>query len=131
MPLSPIGLGLAALGRPGYINLGRAAVFSSDAKSRWASDWVKWPGYDKFWTNVVRDLLPHATGAEARLGRVAEFSDRTQDAPPAEVSRSERKWIKLRFMQALANETRVSATAIQTVGGKGYDGFVLAVVNPS
>jgi len=40
-------------------------VFSSDAKSRWASDWVKWPGYDKFWTNVVRDLLPHATGAEA------------------------------------------------------------------
>jgi hypothetical protein len=34
-----------------------------------------------------------------------------------------------RFMQALANEPRVSATAIQTVGGKGYDGFVLAVVN--
>jgi predicted O-methyltransferase YrrM len=35
-----------------------------------------------------------------------------------------------RFMQALANEPRVSATAIQTVGGKGYDGFVLAVVSP-
>jgi predicted O-methyltransferase YrrM len=34
-----------------------------------------------------------------------------------------------RFMHALANEPRVSATAIQTVGGKGYDGFVLAVVN--
>jgi predicted O-methyltransferase YrrM len=36
-----------------------------------------------------------------------------------------------RFMQALAKESRVSATAIQTVGGKGYDGFVLAVVNPA
>ena len=34
-----------------------------------------------------------------------------------------------RFMHALANEPRVSATAIQTVGGKGYDGFVLAVVD--
>jgi predicted O-methyltransferase YrrM len=34
-----------------------------------------------------------------------------------------------RFMQVLANEPRVSGTAIQTVGGKGYDGFVLAVVN--
>jgi predicted O-methyltransferase YrrM len=34
-----------------------------------------------------------------------------------------------RFMQALANESRVSATAIQTVGAKGYDGFLLAVVN--
>jgi predicted O-methyltransferase YrrM len=34
-----------------------------------------------------------------------------------------------RFMQALSKETRVTATAIQTVGAKGYDGFVLAVVS--
>jgi predicted O-methyltransferase YrrM len=33
-----------------------------------------------------------------------------------------------RFMDALAAEPRVSATAIQTVGSKGYDGFTLAVV---
>lgn len=33
-----------------------------------------------------------------------------------------------RFVDRLAQERRVSATAIQTVGGKGYDGFVLAVV---
>ncbi len=45
--------------------LGRAAVFTSDAKSRWASTWVTWPGYDKFWTNVFRDLLPHAPMTEA------------------------------------------------------------------
>jgi predicted O-methyltransferase YrrM len=36
-----------------------------------------------------------------------------------------------RFAQALANEKRVTATAVQTVGSKGYDGFVMAVVNPS
>lgn len=29
----------------------------------------------------------------------------------------------------LAGDARVSATAIQTVGSKGYDGFVLAIVN--
>ena len=34
-----------------------------------------------------------------------------------------------RFMQVLANEPRVSATAVQTVGGKGYDGFTIALVN--
>ena len=34
-----------------------------------------------------------------------------------------------RFMAALARETRVSATTLQTVGSKGYDGFTLAVVN--
>ena len=33
-----------------------------------------------------------------------------------------------RFLELLAAEPRVSATAIQTVGSKGYDGFALAVV---
>lgn len=47
--------------------LGRAAVFASDAKSRWAENWVTWPGYDKFWMNVVRDLLPHAHAGEASI----------------------------------------------------------------
>ena len=47
--------------------LGRAAVFASDAKARWAADWVTWNGYDKFWTNLTRDLLPHAQAGEATL----------------------------------------------------------------
>jgi len=34
-----------------------------------------------------------------------------------------------RLNDLLATETRVSATTIQTVGSKGYDGFTLAVVN--
>jgi predicted O-methyltransferase YrrM len=33
-----------------------------------------------------------------------------------------------RFHELLAAEPRVSATTIQTVGGKGYDGFTLALV---
>jgi len=45
--------------------LGRSAVFASDAKSRWAEDWMNWPGFDKFWTNVSRDLLTHADPSEA------------------------------------------------------------------
>ena len=34
-----------------------------------------------------------------------------------------------RFYEMVAREPRVSATAIQTVGSKGYDGFAMAVVN--
>lgn len=49
--------------------LGRAAVFTSDAKNRWAANWLKWPGFDKLWANVFRDLLPHAAASEA----AAEF----------------------------------------------------------
>ena len=47
--------------------LGRSAVFTSDAKARWAADWVGWEGFDRFWANVVRDLLPHAQPVEAWL----------------------------------------------------------------
>ena len=47
--------------------LGRTAVFTSDAKSRWAKNWVNWNGFDRFWANVFRDLLPHAQPGEAKL----------------------------------------------------------------
>jgi predicted O-methyltransferase YrrM len=33
-----------------------------------------------------------------------------------------------RFNELLAAEPRVTATTIQTVGSKGYDGFTLAIV---
>jgi hypothetical protein len=55
--------------------LGRAVVFTSDAKSRWAADWVTWKGFDKLWTNVFRDLLPHAEAGEAQ----AEFDSASGD----------------------------------------------------
>lgn len=45
--------------------LGRAAVFTSDAKSRWAEPWIGWPGFDKFWTNAARDLLTRVDRSEA------------------------------------------------------------------
>lgn len=48
--------------------LGRVTVFTSDAKSRWAENWVNWPGYDRFWGNVLRDLLPHAVSDESSVG---------------------------------------------------------------
>jgi Ca-activated chloride channel homolog len=47
--------------------LGRAAVFTSDAKSRWAANWIGWKGYDRFWTNLARDLLPHSEPGEAKV----------------------------------------------------------------
>ncbi len=55
--------------------LGRAAVFASDAKSRWSADWITWPGFDTLWTNVFRDLLPRGTGSEA----TASFDSANQE----------------------------------------------------
>lgn len=47
--------------------LGRSAVFTSDAKGRWAVDWLSWEGYDKFWSNLVRDLLPRSAPRESSI----------------------------------------------------------------
>jgi uncharacterized membrane protein/uncharacterized protein YegL len=74
--------------------LGRTAVFTSDAKNRWAANWVQWPGFDKLWANIFRDLLPHAPQSETtadfdrasdelvvdyRLSHNVEEPDRTPD----------------------------------------------------
>lgn len=45
--------------------LGRATVFTSDAKNRWAEPWLAWKGFDRFWANLFRDVLPHTQAGEA------------------------------------------------------------------
>jgi Mg-chelatase subunit ChlD len=35
--------------------LGKTVAFLSDAKNRWAADWLAWPGYGRLWAQVVRD----------------------------------------------------------------------------
>ena len=44
--------------------LGRASMFTSDCKNRWAANWVEWDGYGKFWTQVVRDAMRRGEGAD-------------------------------------------------------------------
>src|SRR5947208_15610457 len=31
--------------------------FTSDAKSRWAAEWLDLPGYSKFWSQIVRHAM--------------------------------------------------------------------------
>lgn len=38
------------------IGLGRSAVFASDVKDRWASDWIKWKGYAPFFSAVLHAI---------------------------------------------------------------------------
>ena len=45
--------------------LGRSAVFASDAKARWATNWIGRADFDRFWTNLLRDLLPRSPATEA------------------------------------------------------------------
>lgn len=37
--------------------LGRSAVLTTDSGERWATDWLAWPGYEKFFEQLVRWLM--------------------------------------------------------------------------
>jgi predicted O-methyltransferase YrrM len=86
-------------------------MFFIDADKPSNPDYFAWalrlsrPGSLIIVDNVVRD------GA---------IVDPTRSDPPIEGTR--------RLYDAIAAERRVTATAIQTVGSKGYDGFVMALV---
>jgi hypothetical protein len=37
--------------------LGMAVAFTSDAKNRWAAEWVSWPQFSRFWAQVIRHCM--------------------------------------------------------------------------
>lgn len=37
--------------------LGTTVAFTSDAKTRWGAEWLTWPGYGKFWSQVMRHAM--------------------------------------------------------------------------
>ncbi len=51
--------------------LGKTAAFLSDVKNRWSAEWIKWDGYGRFWSQVVREVIPrHAqAGIDWRVTR--------------------------------------------------------------
>jgi secreted protein with Ig-like and vWFA domain len=71
------------------VGLGRAAAFTSDATTRWAGDWVQWPGYAEFWAAVVRriarpsrsqnaDLMTHIEGGTLHVRLDASTREQNQ-----------------------------------------------------
>jgi uncharacterized membrane protein len=57
--------------------LGQAAAFTSDAKSRWAAEWLTWPGYGKFWSQLVRTLMRKSDQSSFQVN-TSETGDRLE-----------------------------------------------------
>ncbi|MFO0919738.1 MAG: glutamine amidotransferase, partial [Planctomycetaceae bacterium] len=62
--------------------LGMTAAFTSDAKARWSAEWLTWPGYGKFWTQLVRHLMrkSDAQGLVVQTKQHAGLADIALDA---------------------------------------------------
>lgn len=41
------------------VGLGQVVAWTSDVKNRWAQKWVTWPGYPRFWAQIVRSTMRH------------------------------------------------------------------------
>ena len=39
------------------VGIGWSLAWTSDVKSRWAVDWIGWPGWEKFWGQLVREHM--------------------------------------------------------------------------
>ena len=46
---------------------GTTAAFTSDIHSRWAAPWLNWPGFGKFWVQLVRQTMRHEVPKNLRL----------------------------------------------------------------
>ena len=62
-----------------HYGLGNAVFFASDAKNRWATEWLNWEGYGQFWSQIVRETVRRTYGAEIdfmvrRQGDAAEVT---------------------------------------------------------
>jgi len=44
--------------------LGRAVAFTSDAKAKWAQDWLGWPKYRQFWSQIAKWSLRRLDNAD-------------------------------------------------------------------
>jgi uncharacterized membrane protein len=62
--------------------LGRSAAFTSDAKAKWALLWMRWNGFNKFWSQLVRWTLRSGTRSDtvASVARVDETGEVLVDA---------------------------------------------------
>ncbi|MCC6359488.1 MAG: VWA domain-containing protein [Phycisphaerales bacterium] len=62
--------------------LGTSVAFTSDAKTRWAAEWTQWPGFSKFWAQVVRHAMRknEAKGLVVNLTRRGSSAVLTADA---------------------------------------------------
>jgi Mg-chelatase subunit ChlD len=62
--------------------LGMTAAFTSDAKARWSAEWITWPGYGEFWTQLVRHLMrkSEAQGLVVQTRQHSSFTEITVDA---------------------------------------------------
>lgn len=98
--------------------LGMTVAFTSDAKTRWAADWVSWPEYTKFWAQIVRHAMrkSDAKGAFVQMEHKDGKAKVTLDAILPDGSYLNDAVTKVTVLDPLGGERELTLT--QTAPGR-------------
>ena len=63
--------------------LGRVGAFTSDARNRWAAEWLEWPEFSSFWAQTMRSLMRDrsSAGMQVRVTGEAGMLEIAADVP--------------------------------------------------
>lgn len=98
--------------------LGMTVAFTSDAKSRWSAEWLSWPGYSKFWAQVVRHAMrkSDAKGAFVQVDRKDGIARVTLDSIRTDGKFLNEAVAELTVIEPRGGERKVAMT--QTAPGR-------------
>lgn len=97
--------------------LGQAAAFTSDAKARWASEWLGWPGYGKFWGQVARALVRSGERWDLVLDVREHAGELVIEAEAVTAEGAFRNGLEITVSQAAQGTPAVTTRAAQVAPG--------------
>jgi len=110
--------------------LGRCAAFTSSVDSRWASSWLQWSGFERFWEQAVRWAAKPSQSADCEV--FADVQGR-QVTVNVEAIDAEGKFIQFANIegQIIAPDVSTNALELTQIGPGQYHGQFQAVASGS
>jgi uncharacterized membrane protein len=101
--------------------LGRAVAFTSDAKPKWAQNWLGWPKYRQFWSQVAQWSLRKVETSDYTTDVTVDRGKGTITVEALDANGNFRNFLNLEALVVSPKGDRVSVNLEQTGPGH-YDG---------
>ena len=114
------------------IGLGRTAVFASDVKDRWASNWIKWRGYGPFFAAVVHAIerqRPRLVDLDAVAGPIDQGRREIRVSIEARDQNGGYRDLLRPTVTLSSDQTRTTNVSLRQVAPGRYEATVLADAN--
>ena len=111
------------------IGLGRTAVFASDVKDRWATNWIKWRGYGPFFAAVMHAIerqRPRLLDLQAAAGPVDQGRREIRVSIEARDANGAYRDLLRPTVTVTSDQSRTATVALRQVAPGRYEASVLA-----